>query len=130
MYASPFGLNSGSTWILLERLDLASVRQTETREFSLGKNRRDYMASCFRLSITAGTGLCLNSNFFSAYLCVPLRLCGKCARTTCLPQRRRGTQRYAEKIRHHPKIGPRVRVGKRRGGHRAHRLMKRVSSTV
>src|SRR5215203_2227742 len=41
-------------------------------------------------------------DFFSAYLCVPLRLCGKCARTTCLPQRRRGTQRYAEKIRHHP----------------------------
>src|SRR5215208_8266208 len=50
--------------------------------------------------------LCLNSNFFSAYLCVPLRLCGKCARTTCLPQSRRGTQRYAEKVRHHRDLYP------------------------
>src|SRR5215208_5360793 len=49
-------------------------------------------------------GCVLFWNFFSAYLCVPLRLCGKCARTTCLPQRRRGTQRYAEKVRHHHKI--------------------------
>ena len=46
-------------------------------------------------------GYVLFWNFFSAYLCVPLRLCAKCARTTCLPQSRRGTQRYAEKIRHH-----------------------------
>src|SRR5215207_2561428 len=50
------------------------------------------------------SGCILIGFFFSAYLCVPLRLCGKCARTTCLPQRRRGTQRYAEKIRHHPRF--------------------------
>src|SRR5829696_4107197 len=49
-------------------------------------------------------GCVLFWDFFSAYLCVPLRLCGKCARTTCLPQRRRGTQRYAEKIRHYPPL--------------------------
>src|SRR5829696_3439194 len=41
--------------------------------------------------------LCLNSNFFSAYLCVPLRFCGKQVVRAHLPQRRRGTQRYAEK---------------------------------
>jgi hypothetical protein len=35
--------------------------------------------------------------FFSAYLCVPLRLCGKQALFRAhFPQRRRGTQRYAE----------------------------------
>ena len=45
--------------------------------------------------------LCLNSNFFSAYLCVPLRLRGKQVVRAHLPQRRRGTQRYAEKTRHH-----------------------------
>src|SRR5829696_383220 len=33
----------------------------------------------------------------SAYLCVPLRLCGKQVVRAHLPQRRRGTQRYAEK---------------------------------
>src|SRR5215208_1274273 len=37
--------------------------------------------------------LCLIWNFFSAYLCVPLRLCGKCARTTCFTAE---TQRNAE----------------------------------
>src|SRR5215203_2909262 len=40
---------------------------------------------------------------FSAYLCVPLRLGGKQVVRAHLPQRRRGTQRYAEKkfqIRH------------------------------
>src|ERR1044071_1624598 len=47
------------------------------------------------------TGRVVFSNFLSAYLSVPLRLCGKWALTTCLPQKRRGTERYAEKIRNH-----------------------------
>jgi len=34
----------------------------------------------------------------SAYLCVPLRLCGYRLFRTYLPQKRRGTQRYVEKI--------------------------------
>src|SRR5215208_2523617 len=42
-------------------------------------------------------GCVLFWNFFSAYLCVPLRLCGKQVVRAHLPQRRRGTQRYAEK---------------------------------
>src|SRR6185503_4761274 len=53
-------------------------------------------------------------NFSSAYLCDPLRLCGLYFYGLFLPQRRRGSQRYAEgKLRHYTlvRISTQVREG-------------------